>query len=285
MTETKTEKTYGPPVPLEQLASRAPFQAPAGHVLAFRVCSRDLRSTRGYRWPFPGSWAESTGIPGYAVAGSFKYWPLTDGSGAIFPPPRGPLDDAATYWTTDDECPVLTGDGVCLAKTWAGAASGGTSAGTGVVLLCSYDPKDVLGQSDDKLRVRRAFVLDVLDPLNVLRPGANLRGADFRGANLPSFDFGNTDLCRARFEHADLRGATLFGADLSGARLQGANLSGANLSGAFLLGASFQGANLSGASLSGALTDGINLMGADLTGTTLPDGLLPARNPYLSVGF
>ncbi|BBU22134.1 hypothetical protein [Mycobacterium xenopi] len=55
----------------------------------------DLRTRNGFRWPFPGNET-----------------------------PRVELDDH------DGPCPSRPGDGVCVAKTWAGMASGGIPART-----------------------------------------------------------------------------------------------------------------------------------------------------------
>ena len=122
---------------------------------AWRSVHPDLRSSRGFRWPFPG---------GEAVA----------------PLPAG------RKFTRGESCPEFTGDGLCLAKTWRGAASGGIPAIT--CLLVTYDPADVLGEDDDKLRVSRCRVVDVFDAPALVRDGwcagADLYGADLTRANL-----------------------------------------------------------------------------------------------------
>ena len=155
---------------------------------AWRAVHPDLRSSRGFRWPFPGN---------EAVA---------------------PLPDGAEF-TRGGPCPKFEGDGLCLAKTWRGAASGGIPAIT--CLLVEFDEADVLGENDDKLRVSRCRVVDVFDAARLVRDGwcadADLRGADLRGADLWA---------------ADLRGADLWGADLWGVDLRGVDLRGANLRGA-----------------------------------------------------
>jgi hypothetical protein len=139
-----------------------------------------------------------------------------------------------------------------------GAASGGIPLHT--VLVVGYYEADVLGRSVEKLRVKRAFVLDAWDAWDHVRfngfranlSGANLNranlpGADLSDANLPGADLSRANLSDAYLSYANLSYANLSDADLSGANLSGANLSGANLSGAYL-----SGANLSGAYLSGA---------------------------------
>jgi hypothetical protein len=189
----------------------------------------DLRSSRGFRWPFPGN---------EAVA---------------------PLPDGAEF-THGNPCPKFVGDGLCLAKTWRGAASGSIPAIT--CLLVEFAPADVLGEDDDKVRVSRCRVVDVFDAPALIRDGwcqgANLRGADLRGANLRGADLWDADL-----RGADLRGADLWDADLRGADLWDADLRGANL-----LGANLRGANLRDADLRGARAD---------RWTRWPDGFDPKQ--------
>jgi hypothetical protein len=177
---------------------------------AWRSVHPDLRSSHGFRWPFPG---------GEAVA------PLPDGE----------------EFTRGDPCPQFVGDGLCVAKTWKGAASGSIPAIT--CLLVGYDPADVLGEDDDRLRVSRCRVVDVFDAPGLLRAGfcagadlsrADLRWADLYGADLRWADLHRTNLSGANLHRANLRWANLYGADLSWANLIGADLSGANLSGAYL---------------------------------------------------
>ena len=137
-----------------------------------RSVRADFRSSNGFRWPFPGQWAEAS----------------------------GPFNEANT-----DGCPSNVGDGLCVADTFRGMASGGIPART--VLLCAYSSADVLGttRGDDKHRVRRVFVVDLID-------GESFTRADLAGADLT---------------RADLTRADLTGADLTGAYLTGANLTGA----------------------------------------------------------
>ena len=178
---------------------------------AWRSVHPDLRSSHGYRWPFPGH---------DAVA---------------------PLPDGAEF-TSGDPCPQFVGDGLCLAKTWRGAASGGIPAIT--CLLVEFDDGDVLGEDDDKVRVSSCRVVDVFDAPALLRDGWG-KGAYLTGADLT---------------RADLTGATLYGATL-----YGANLTRADLTGAYLSRADLTGATLSGADLSGAYLYGATLSGADIT--------------------
>jgi hypothetical protein len=160
---------------------------------AIRSVHPDLTSSRDYRYPFPGNWAEASG-------------PFT---------------------ASESECPRTRGDGTCAARTWRGMASGGIPAIT--LLLVAYNTSDVLGSAADKIRVRRMYVVDLIDGARLVREhgnGANLHGANLHGANL--------------------RGANLRGADLRGANLRGANLRGADLSVAYLRGADLGGAYLGG---------------------------------------
>ena len=161
----------------------------------WRVCHPDLSSSRGFRWPFPGNWVEADGD-----------------------------------CTTGGACPSKPGDGICVARTWAGAASGGIPAAT--CLLVAWLDEDVLGGGGDKVRVSRAWVAEMFDMHRGIGPLANLRGADLYGANLR-----DADLYLADLYGANLYGANPYGADLSGANLYGANLYGANLYGANLSGA------------------------------------------------
>ena len=178
--------------------------------VGWRAVHPDLRSSRGYRWPFPGQWAESSGP-----------------------------------YTTGDPCPQHEGDGICVALSWAGAASGGIPAICG--LLVGYRPDDVLGSDATKVRVKRAYVLEVIDPPALLRAGCG------HGAYLARANLARANLTRANLAGADLDGANLNRADLYRANLTGANLTGANLYGADLDGANLYGANLYRANLNRAV--------------------------------
>ena len=148
----------------------------------------------------------------------------------------------------NSSCPSEEGDGLCVATTWAGMASGGYRAFC--ILLVAYRSSEARGDELGKLRVPQVHVVARFDGERKAREdlrGANLYGADLRGA--------------------DLRGADLYGADLYGADLRGADLYGAYLRGADLYGADLRGANLYGADLRGA-----DLRGADLRGADLPVG-------------
>src|SRR5581483_11143099 len=161
------------------------------------------------------------------------------------------------------------GRGLHLAKTFFGAAFGSYPATTAFVV--EYDTDDVLGEDQDKVRVRRCRVVEPLDIPRLIRDGwfagADMFGADLRGA----------DLSRANLEGADLRGADLRGgtcltgadlrrADLRGACLTGADLRRADLRGALLTGADLRRTDLRGALLTGAGLRRTDLRGANLTG-------------------
>ena len=222
--------------------------------LGWRAVHPDLRSRDGYRYPFPGQWADAGG-------------PILDHNSA---------------------CPRQSGDGLCVAKTWRGAASGGIPATT--VLLVGYDQVDVYGEDDDKVRVGAMLVLDVIDVAAMARranlsganlAGANLFGADLSGADLSGANLAGANLFGADLSGANLAGANLFGANLSGAYLSGAYLAGANLARAYLAGANLARANLARAYLFGAYLFGANLSGANLAGaranryTAWPTGFIP----------
>ncbi len=228
---------------------------------AWRAVHPDLRSSNGFRWPFPDK-------------------------KAVAPLPEG------FEFTRGNPCPGFVGDGLCLAKTWAGAASGGIPAIT--CLEVTYKPEHVLGEDGDKVRVSECRVVEVFDAAGLIRDGwmaranltganlsgadltradltgayltgAYLYGADLTGANLTGADLSRADLTGAYLTRADLTGADLTGADLTGANLTRADLTGANLTGAYLTGADLSRADLTGAYLSRADLTGADLTGADLS--------------------
>ena len=133
----------------------------------------DLTTSNGYRWPYPGSWAEA--------AGPFN---------------------------TDDlgPCPTSVGDGLCVAWTYRGMASASVSART--LLLVAYSSRDVLGGDRDKVRLTRVRVVELLDGEAVARAdlsgadlyGANLSGADLSGAYLYGANLSGANLSRARHD-------------------------------------------------------------------------------------
>jgi hypothetical protein len=181
----------------------------------------DLRTHEGYQWTFPGSVAVATN-----------------------PDP-----------SNRDACPrrVSTGDGLCVAWSWRGMASGGIPART--LLLVAYRSAEVLGRDGaaGKLRTRSVAVVALVDGERLLREAGS-------GANLTCANLTRAYLTRAYLTYAVLTGADLTDADLTGANLTRAVLTGAVLTGADLTGADLTGANLTRANLTGAV-----LTGADLT--------------------
>ncbi len=144
---------------------------------AFRAVRPDLRSRGEFRYPWPGRWAEA---PGPIIAAN-----------------TGP-------------CPNDVGDGLCIAKNFYGASQGGIPLST--LLLVGYTAKDVLGEDQSKVRVRRMYVADLLDVATLLR-SADLRSADLGSADLGSADLGSANLRYANLGSANLRYANLRSAE------------------------------------------------------------------------
>ena len=115
--------------------------------------------------------------------------------------------------------PSHPGDGLCVATSWAGMASGGIPART--LLLVAYRSADVVGRDEDKLRIGGAVAsVALVDGERLVREHgqrANLQNADLRGANLRGADLRYADLQTANLRYADLRGADLQDAKLRGA--------------------------------------------------------------------
>ena len=160
----------------------------------------DLRTTHEYTWPLPGNVAE--------------------------------CDPQRLLAYNSSGCPKQVGDGLCVATTWGGMASGGIRALT--LLLVAYNSTEVLGFEEDgaKLRLPRVAVVALVDGERLLREAgrnanlegayllsANLRDANLRGANLRSADLRSANLWRADLRSADLRSAYLRSASLGGADL------------------------------------------------------------------
>ena len=211
----------------------------------FKSVQPDLRTYGGYQWPCPGQTAT--------------------------------CDPDRLVPENTDACPSQEGDGLCVATSWWGMASGGIPARA--LLLVAYSSAEVLGWDDaaGKLRLPRVAVVALVDGQRLLREagsGANLRVANLTGANLYHADLYHADLYGAylygaNLYHADLYGARLTGAYLTGADLTGARLTGANLTGARLTDADLRGANLTRAYLTGANLHRANLTGARLDGANL----------------
>ena len=167
----------------------------------FRAVHGDFTSSHGYRWPYPGQTAHA---------------PLPEGR----------------EFSRGDPCPQFDGDGLCVAMTWRGAASGGISAAT--CLIVEWDDEHVLGSDENKVRVSQCRVVEVLDVPLLARAGylqdADLRGAFLghailRDANLQDANLRDANLRDVNLQDADLRDAYLWGVDLRGAYLWGVEVS------------------------------------------------------------
>jgi hypothetical protein len=171
---------------------------------AWRAVHPDLRSSNGFRWPFPGK-------------------------KAVAPLPEG------RYFTRGNPCPEFVGDGLCLAKTWAGAASGGIPAIT--CLEVTYKPEHVLGEDADKVRVSECRVVELFDAAGLIRDGwmagSDLSGSDLRGSDLSYSDLRYSNLRGSNLSGSDLRSSDLRGSDLSYSDLRGSDLRYFDLRGAY----------------------------------------------------
>ena len=123
---------------------------------ALKSTQPDLTTRYGYRWPFPGKIATAS----------------------------GPFSEST------DSCPEWRGDGICVATTYAGMATGGYPAIT--LLLVAFRTSDVLAERGGKVRVKRCKVVELLDGAKIAR--ADLAGADLRDANLRGADLSRADL-------------------------------------------------------------------------------------------
>jgi len=120
------------------------------------------------------------------------------------------------------------------------------------------------------------------------RPGADLRGLDFRGcwfelkaepmegvdlrnADLRNAILSNTYLSHSNLEGANLEGANLWDSWMGYAILRNANLQDAYMREVSLVGADLEDANLGGADLRNAYLTGANLEGADLMDADVQD--------------
>ncbi len=177
MTTTEAAPTYRDPLTILTEGRTLPKGCDTWGLKTVRA---DLSTSNGYRWPYPGSWAEASG-------------PFN-------------TDDL-------DPCPTAVGDGLCVAWTYRGMASASVPART--LLLVAYSSRDVLGGDRDKVRVTRARVVELLDGDAVAR--ADLSGAYLSRANLYGANLYGADLSRAYLSGANLYGANLSGANLSGA--------------------------------------------------------------------
>ncbi len=162
-------------------------------------------------------------------------------------PDSGVVECSKGILPGDHVCPRQRGDGVSVAKTFAGMALGGYSAAS--FLEVEVDAADVLGEDKNKLRVSRARVIRRVSIGAWLKehPRANLYCADLYCADLTSANLTNADLTDANLTRADLTDADLTSADLTRADLTRANLYCADLTNANLTDADLTNANLTNA--------------------------------------
>jgi pentapeptide repeat protein len=256
MTDTTTQpKTYRPFIDVILQAAGNPTLPDGYDTWGFKITRPDLRTYgRGggrYRWPWPG----------------------------------GTVTDTDTV-VNGQPCPTSRTGGFCIAKTLAGAASGGYGHAT--ILLLAYRLADMAGEDADKRRVSHCLVADVIDGREAYRvaAGADLARADLAGADLAGAYLAGAYLAGAYLAGADLAGAYLAGADLAGAYLAGANLADANLARAYLTRADLAGAYLAGAYLARANLADANLAGANLADANLAGAnLADARNLDQAIGY
>lgn len=203
----------------------------------------DLETTRGFRWALPGGLNISS--------------------------------DALDLSNTS-ACPSRPGDGLCVATTWRGMASGCIPART--LLLVAYRAADVAGRDPNKLRINGVVAsVALVDGERFIREhgkGMDLQGADLRGMDLRGADLKDADLRGACLQDADLQDA-----DLQGAYLQDANLHDASLRDACLHGANLRDAYLQGVDLRRADLRGVDLQGAYLQYADLRDALWTIGDP------
>lgn len=132
----------------------------------------DLITTRGFQWALPGGVNVSNDalIPGNTSA-----------------------------------CPNKPGDGLCVATTWQGMASGGIPART--LLLVAYRKSDIVGRDEasGKLRIGGPVAsVKLVDGCRLIRErgaGMSLEAADLRHANLEGANLEAANLRAAIFTH------------------------------------------------------------------------------------
>ena len=179
---TNESKTYKDLIPV--IVEREGATLPEGFdSWGIKSVRPDLRTHNGYKWPGEGHVAE--------------------------------CDPARIVPESDNACPTQEGDGLCVAWTWQGMASGGIPART--LLLVAYKSDEVLGRVSDagKLRTRSVAVVAIVDGEKLLREAG--KDADLRNADLSYAYLSDADLRRANLSYAYLRSANLHGADLSSA--------------------------------------------------------------------
>ena len=104
-------------------------------------------------------------------------------------------------------CPDKPGDGLCVATTWQGMASGGIPART--LLLVAYRESDIVSRDEasGKLRIGGPVAsVKLVDGCRLIRErgaGMDLRHANLRGANLEGANLRHANLWGANLRHAD----------------------------------------------------------------------------------
>ena len=167
MSTATEERTYRPLLDIIREAAGNPDLPDGCDTWSMRSVWPDFRSSRDYRWPWPGQVATAPG-------------PLLDHRGS---------------------CPKAVGDGICVALDAKGMASGSIPAST--ILLTAHRAEDVIGDDEPgKLRVSAATVVAL-----VWIRRADLRRADLRGADLEGADLRGADLEGADLRGANLEGA------------------------------------------------------------------------------
>lgn len=163
-------------------------------------------------------------------------------------------------------CPGYMGDGLCVAWTWRGMASGGIPANT--LLLLAYRSQDVLGfdNEDGKARVTRVEFVDVIDGARLIRDhgaGADLEFANLQGMDLSYGELRGANLSHASADYASFRGAMLYEANLSCGFFTGCEFSSAYMERANLFKANLARTRFHSACISGANFDDTRLRMAD----------------------
>ena len=128
---------------------------------------------------------DSWGVKSIDFDGTTKY-------GFVWPEP-GKETERYELLGHGSSCPRQKGDGLCVATTWEGMASGGFRAFC--ILLVAYRAAEAKGNETGKLRVPQVAVVARFNGERKAREsfsGANLYGADLCGANLRL-----ADLCGA----------------------------------------------------------------------------------------
>lgn len=172
--------TYRPA--LDAIVAASGHELPKGYDRWFIKSVRpDLRTREGFRWAFPGRVSR--------------------------------VPKAGICYNNTGTCPARAGDGLCVATTYAGMASGGYPART--LLLLAVRSGDVIAEDADKARVSAALTVDVLDGEEYAR--IHLYGANLTAANLNDAYLTAANLTGANLAHANLNGAYLTAANLRGA--------------------------------------------------------------------